>query len=162
MATTKKAKKTVKAVKKPATYYEGIGRRREAVARVRLYLPTSKDGTVTIGANKIKKGQIFVNDKPVNTVFSAVSEKPRYLKPLMLTKNDERFAISVRLTGGGHSGQLEAMILGIARALLVVDTDEYRSTLKKEKLLTRDPRTRERRKPGTGGKARRAKQSPKR
>ncbi len=162
MATTKKTTKpAVKAASKAVMYYEGIGRRREAVARVRLHI-VGKDNTATVGETKIKKGEIIVNNKPVDEVFGSALAKARYLKPLRLSQSDERFAMTVRLVGGGNEGQLEAMILGIARAIEKVDKEAYRPALKKEKLLTRDPRIRERRKPGTGGKARRAKQSPKR
>ncbi len=146
---------------KQLQYYEAVGRRREAVARVRLYL-TGKDGTVTIAGHKHKKGAIVVNDKPVEQVFAAASEKARLQKPLTLTDSQERFVVSIRTIGGGHAGQLDAAILGIARAVEKSDKESYRPLLKKEGLLTRDARIRERRKPGTGGKARRAKQSPKR
>jgi small subunit ribosomal protein S9 len=82
--------------------------------------------------------------------------------PLLLTKNESRFAVSIVVSGGGTTGQLDAMVHGISRALLLVDSDAYRITLKTNGLLTRDPRKKETRKVGTGGKARRAKQSPKR
>jgi small subunit ribosomal protein S9 len=143
------------------TFYEGVGRRKEAVARVRLYI-TGKDKTVQVQGKKVSAGHITVNQKPIEEVFGSSFEQKRYLKPLELTNNSDRFAITINVTGGGKNGQLEAIIHGLARALCLVDSDEYRTTLKKEGLLTRDPRTRERRKVGTGGKARRAKQSPKR
>ena len=75
--------------------------------------------------------------------------------------NKNRFAISIKTSGGGKNGQLEAIVHGISRSLSKVD-ENYRSALKKNGFLTRDPRKKERRKVGTGGKARRAKQSPKR
>jgi len=68
----------------------------------------------------------------------------------------------VKVAGGGNSGQLDAMIQGIARALSAIDTGKFRPILKTSGLLTRDARIRQRRMVGTGGKARRAKQSPKR
>ena len=83
------------------------------------------------------------------------------MMPLKLTQNEGRFAISILTEGGGKNGQLEAIVHGLARALLLSDQG-YKVVLKKAGLLTRDPRKRERRKVGTGGKARRAKQSPKR
>ncbi len=149
-------------------YYEAIGRRKEAVARVRLYI-VGKDKTVTISvpdekqaALKIKAGEIYINKQPFNKIFTSIHEQTRFLFPLKLTGNLDRFAVSILVKGGGKSSQLEAIILGLARALCEVDRDSYRSELKKHGLLTRDPRERERRKVGTGGKARRLKQSPKR
>ncbi|MCL4374383.1 30S ribosomal protein S9 [Patescibacteria group bacterium] len=149
------AKKT-----KNIQYYEAVGRHKEAVARVRFYL-VGKTNEVTVGNQKIKKGEIMVNKKPITSVFPAAVERHRYGYPLALTDSEDRFAVSIHVSGGGRVGQLGAIVHGLARALERVDAS-YRATLKKEKLLTRDPRTRERRKVGTGGKARRAKQSPKR
>lgn len=142
-------------------YYEAVGRRREAVARVRLYI-TGKDKTATVKTNKIKQGEIIVNDMAYDAMFTGDVEKKRLVLPLELTNNLDRFAASIHVSGGGKNGQLEAIIHGISRALCIVDNDEYRPMLKEYSLLTRDPRKKERRKVGTGGKARRAKQSPKR
>ncbi len=155
------AKKT-----KNLKYYEAIGRRKEAVARVRLYI-AGKDKTVTINSDKqtglkIKAGEIFVNKKPITEMFPAPYEKARYLYPLKLTENLDRFAISILVEGGGRNGQLEAIIHGMARALDKVNKESFHPVVKKYGLLTRDSRERERRKVGTGGKARRMKQSPKR
>ncbi len=142
-------------------YYEAVGRRREAVARVRLYI-TGKDKTATVKTNKIKQGEIIVNDMAYDAMFTGDVEKKRILLPFELTNTLDRFAASVHVSGGGKNGQLEAIIHGISRALCIVDNDENRPLLKEYSLLTRDPRKKERRKVGTGGKARRAKQSPKR
>lgn len=142
-------------------FYEAIGRRKEAVARVRLYI-TGKDNTASVNGIKVKKGEIVVNNKPVSAVFSALQEKTQYLSPFKLTSTEERFAVSAVIKGGGKNGQLEAFIHGIARAIEKTDKEAMRPLLKKAGLLTRDPRTRERRKVGTGGKSRRVKQSPKR
>ncbi len=150
----------IKKVKQLA-YYEGIGRRREAVARVRLYI-VGREKSVTVEGAKLEAGQIMVNKKPVDKVFSAIFEKERIILPFKLTSTEGRFVVSIRLYGGGTVGRLEAILHGTARALIQVDKDTYRPILKKEGYLTRDPRTRERRKVGTGGKARRQKQSPKR
>lgn len=146
---------------KTLQYFEAVGRRKEAIARVRLYL-TTKEKSVTVDSKKITRGQIYLNGAPIEETFSHEYEKQQILKPLLLTNSDDRFAISIKTIGGGKSGQLDAIKHGISRALCVVDNDVYRPLLKKEGLLTRDPRARERRKVGTGGKARRAKQSPKR
>ena len=142
-------------------YYEAVGRRREAVSRVRLYI-VGKDNTVTIDGLKVKKGEIIVNKKPIEQVFSSLQEKIQYLNPFKITQSEERFAVSALVKGGGKNGQLGALIHAIARALEKTDKETMRPILKKSKLLTRDSRIRERRKVGTGGKARRVKQSPKR
>ena len=146
---------------KSITYYEAVGRRREAVARVRLYI-VGRDKTATVGEQKIKEGEVFVNNKPADLYFPLAIHKARYLIPLELTDSLKRFAVSVLVRSGGKNGQLDAMVHGLARALEKVDKETYRPVLKKASLLTRDPRARERRKVGTGGKARRQKQSPKR
>jgi len=142
-------------------YYEAIGRRKVAVARVRLYI-VGKDNHATIESTKYKAGIILVNKKNIEKVFPAISDKVKYLLPLKITNNEERFVISILAKGGGLQGQLEAIILGLARAIEKINKKDYRLPLKKAGLLRRDPRARERRKVGTGGKARRAKQSPKR
>ncbi|OGK09901.1 30S ribosomal protein S9 [Candidatus Roizmanbacteria bacterium RIFCSPHIGHO2_01_FULL_35_10] len=146
---------------KDLKYYEGLGRRKEAVARVRLYI-TGRDKSVIVDGIKVKAGEVFVNKKPANLTFAAEVQRKVYSLPLKLTQNDNRFAIFILLNGGGRSGQLDAIALGLARAIEKVDRELYRPILKKQGLFTRDSRTRERRKVGTGGKARRAKQSPKR
>ena len=142
-------------------YYEGVGRRKTSVALVRLYIP-GKDKTVTVGETKIKEGEIWVNKKKIEEIFPAIHQKVQYLKPLKLVKADDRFCVSINVSGGGLNGQLDAICHGLARALEKTDKEITRPLLKKELLLKRDPRARQRRKVGTGGKARRAKQSPKR
>ena len=144
---------------KDVKYYEAVGRRKESVARVRLYLATK--GSITLKGTKIKAGDMVINGKQAKQIFLHEYEEKRYMEPLTLTKNADRFAISIKVSGGGPNGQLEAIILGISRALCKAG-EEYRPVLKTQGLLTRDPRVRERRKVGTGGKARRQKQSPKR
>ncbi len=156
------AKKTKTLKTKTFKYYEAVGRRREAVARVRLYLVNKKDKIAKVNKLKIKQGEIYVNHKPIDLVFKSKVEKEKYILPLKLTKNEDRFAVSVTIKGGGKNGQLEAMVNGLAKAIEKADKETYRPILKKKGLLTRDPRVRERRKVGTGGKARRKKQSPKR
>lgn len=146
---------------KDITYYEGLGRRKSAIARVRLYIVT-KDKEVTVRGAKMHAGQITLNNQDVIKTFPAAYEKQQLTLPLRLVHAEERFAVSIISRGGGRTGQLEAITLGLARVLIKIDKDAYRPILKKEGLLRRDPRVRERRKVGTGGKARRAKQSPKR
>jgi len=146
---------------KDLSYYEAVGRRKQSVARVRLYI-IKKSTEVTVGKLKIKAGEIFINGKSIDETSFKVYKKKFLMMPLTLTKNEKRFAVSIIVNGGGTTGQLDAMVHGIARTLLVVDTEAYRSILKTSGMLTRDPRKKETRKVGTGGKARRMKQSPKR
>ena len=142
-------------------YYQAIGRRKESIARVRLYV-IEKEGKVIVNNKELKKGQILINnEKLLEEVFKKANEKNRILFPLRLTDQLERFAISILVKGGGREGQLGAIVHGLARALVAVD-DSFKKVLRKNSLLTRDPRVKERRKVGTGGKARREKQSPKR
>lgn len=150
------AKKT-----KDISYYEAVGRRKQSVARVRLYLPKKK-GEVLVNKLNIKTGEIYINGKSLEKSNLKSYEKSFLSLPLTLTKNQDRFAVSILVSGGGTTGQLDAMVHGVARALETVDKEAYRPTLKANGLLTRDPRKKETRKVGTGGKARRMKQSPKR
>lgn len=124
-----------------------IGRRKEATARVRLFTG---------------KGENTVNGKPISEYFPGTIAKSNYSKPFELTDTLNKFHVSVICTGGGNNGQLEATIMGIARALVKADPEKYKPVIKTNGLLTRDSRTRQRRNVGMGGKARRKKQSPKR
>lgn len=133
---------------KKAAFYQAVGRRKEATARVRLYL----QGT----------GKVTVNNRPASEYFSGKAAEKMYLEPFNLTNTLGRFDVSVKVEGSGLSGQLGAMILGTARALEKVDKEKFRPILKKRGFLTRDSRAKERRKPGLAQKARKAKQSPKR
>jgi small subunit ribosomal protein S9 len=150
------AKKT-----KEISYYEAVGRRKQSVARVRLYLP-KKGGAVLVNKLKIKPGEIYINGKSLEEIAFKSYEKNFLSLPLILTKNQDRFAVSIIVSGGGTTGQLESMAHGLARAIEIVDKEAYRPLLKANGLLRRDPRKKETRKVGTGGKARRMKQSPKR
>lgn len=154
MATEAKIKtKTLK-------YYEATGRRKSAIARVRLYLGTKGNKPTKVNS-AVEKGTIMVNDLPIDSYFQMDMYKTLYNLPLVLTDAVGRFAISILTQGGGKKSQLSAVQLGLSRALELVDGDN-RAKLKPEGLLSRDARVRERRKPGTGGRARRQKQSPKR
>lgn len=150
------AKKT-----KDIKYYEAVGRRKSAVARIRLYIPT-KEKVATVGTLKIKAGEIYLNKRPLNELITLERDRNFIVLPLNLTNNLDRFAISILASGGGRMSTLEAIVHGISRALEICDKETYRPILKKQGLLKRDPRKKERRKVGTGGKARRLKQSPKR
>ena len=125
--------------------YIGTGRRKDSVARVRL-----------VPGN----GKITVNGKEVNEYIPFPNLVKDLKQPLTLTETDGQYDIHVNVNGGGFSGQAGAIRLGIARALLDVDPD-FRSPLKKAGFLTRDPRMKERKKPGFK-KARKASQFSKR
>ncbi len=114
-------------------YYEGLGRRKTASARVRLH--PGGDGT------------ILVNNRPADEYFSRDWDLKQLVEPLVATNNAGRFNVTVLVQGGGVTGQSGAIRLGIARALLKADP-EYRPTLRKFGLLTRDARAKERKKPG--------------
>ncbi len=129
-------------------FYQAVGRRKESTARVKLY----------VGGD----GEIIVNGRSVEQYFPGEFAELLYLKPLKLTDNLKRFKITTKVTGGGLSGQLGAVVHGISRALMKIDRDKYHPLLKKAGLLTRDPRAKERRKAGFAHKARARKQSPKR
>ena len=128
-----------------AKYYEGIGRRKAAVARVRLFAGG---------------GGFTVNEKPLTEYFPLASLVTQALSPLKATQNEERFTVSAHVNGGGPVGQSDAVSLGLARALLAAD-ENFKSALRKAGVLTRDPREKERKKPGLK-KARKAKQYTKR
>lgn len=150
-------KKTLKNTKRP--YVFAVGRRKEAVARVRLF---ANGGKVEIGGKEYEKGDIVVNNKPISEYFRFQSYTPKYMQLLNTADAYGKFIFSVRVSGGGLAGQLDAIILGMARVLNTFDKEKYRPVLKKKGYFTRDARIRERRKVGMGGKARRKKQSPKR
>lgn len=126
-------------------YYEGVGRRKSAVARVRIFAGS---------------GAFTVNEKPVTEYFGVATKAALAMTPLKTTQNEGRFTVSVLVKGGGPAGQADAVSLGLARALLVAD-GTIKATLRKAGLLTRDPREKERKKPGLK-KARKAKQYTKR
>ena len=125
--------------------YRGLGRRKSSVARVIL-----RPGTGKILINKLDDKKYLKNDNLIHDM----------LQPLVLTENLETFNIIVNVRGGGISGQAGAIRLGIARALLQVDATN-RTILKPNKMLTRNSKVKERKKPGLR-KARRAKQFSKR
>ncbi len=141
-------------------YYEAVGRRKVATARARLYVVTGD--SLTVGGVEIAKGNIVVNGRKVEEYFPGEASKKLYLEPFRTTNTIARFAVSIKSSGGGLSGQLSAVIHALSRALLKVDAEKFRPILKKKGFLMRDPRAKERRKAGYAGKARARKQSPKR
>ncbi len=126
-------------------YFYGTGRRKESVARVRVYAGT---------------GKVTINDRDIDEYFGLDTLKLIVNQPLVLTNTKEKFDIVCRVNGGGVSGQAGAIRHGIARALLQYD-ESLRPILKKAGLLTRDPRMKERKKYGLKA-ARRAPQFSKR
>ena len=142
-------------------YVFAVGRRKESVARVRLYQNVKAD--LVWEELPVKKGEILVNQKPIAEYFSGEIARKLYTEPLRVTNaHQQNFAFTIKVAGGGPSGQLQAVIAGIANVLNKLDEDKYHSVLKKKGFLTRDSRVRERRVVGMGGKSRRKKQSPKR
>jgi len=156
----KTEKVVAKKAEKKETFYQAVGRRKEATARVRLYVVSEKE--LTVSGKTLKKGDIIVNNRPVEQYFSSDVYKKTYLEPFRSTDTMGRFAVSTLIEGGGSAGQLGAFIHGVARALEKVDKEKFRPILKKSGFLTRDSRTKERRKAGFAQKARARKQSPKR
>lgn len=118
-------------------YFYALGRRKSATARVRL--------------STGKTGSIIVNDKPVDEYFAG----SRYLltklnQPFVALGQENTYTISAHVSGGGHDGQIEAIRLGIAKALAIMNGD-LKSTLKRADLLGRDSREKERKKFGLKG-----------
>jgi len=126
-------------------YFYGTGRRKQSVARVRVYPGT---------------GNITINDRGIDDYFGLETLKLIVRQPLVLTKTGEKFDIVCRVSGGGVTGQAGAIRHGLSRALLLYD-EELRPALKQAGFLTRDPRMKERKKYGLKA-ARRAPQFSKR
>ncbi|MDD4850396.1 MAG: 30S ribosomal protein S9 [Gemmiger sp.] len=126
-------------------YFYGTGRRKNSVARVRLYAGT---------------GKFTINGREIDDYFGLETLKLLARSPLVMTENEGKFDVVVNVVGGGCSGQAGAIRHGISRALLVFDA-ETRPALKKAGFLTRDPRMKERKKYGLKA-ARRAPQFSKR
>jgi small subunit ribosomal protein S9 len=114
-------------------YYEAVGRRKESTARVRLM-----DGS----------GQLTVNEKEGSAYFTRVGDVQDILRAFSAVGEDsKKYDITVKVMGGGVTGQTEAVRLGLARALQLLNSD-WTSALRKQGLLTRDARAKERKKPG--------------
>ena len=127
-------------------YYYGTGRRKDAVAAVRL-IPG--------------KGKITINGKDIDDYFGLDTLKLIVRQPLVATATEGKFDIICKAIGGGISGQAGAIRHGISRALVQADEEAYKAILKKAGFLTRDARMKERKKPGLK-KARKASQFSKR
>lgn len=156
-----KATKTVKATKKATVvaapekrekkdvYFYAVGRRKASVARVRLFSQKS-----------LKENEVVINGKTVQEYVTVPEFRQVLFAPFELTGQNKGFRATVVVRGGGVRGQVEAIRLGVARALTLFDAN-FRPVLKAAKLLTRDARKVERKKPGLK-KARRAPQWAKR
>lgn len=131
---TNTANKNTKDVRVNNRYHEGIGRRKEATARVRLY-PHSK------------REYLINENKGVDDYFSVKEHQEIAMEAFDKLEADSNFYVSVHIYGGGPKAQAEAMRHGIARALVLYD-ENNRSILKKEGFLKRDPREKERKKFG--------------
>ena len=115
------------------TYFYGLGRRKAATARARLY-----EG----------KGTVTINDKPAAEYFSEnKTQIAEITDPLALVNKQKEFDVTVKVSGGGLAGQVDAIKLAIAKALTAGHAD-LRTTLKKAEFLRRDPREKERKKYG--------------
>ena len=121
------------------------GRRKKSIAKVWV-----KKGT----------GKIYVNGRTMDEYFTSGTHKMQITRPFEIINQATSYDVRCSVTGGGHTGQAGALVHGIARALILFDS-EYRATLKTEKLSTRDSRSVERKKPGRR-KARRSFQFSKR
>ncbi len=113
-------------------YYEGIGRRKASTARVRVMSGT---------------GEFLVNEKTLEDYFPRQGDMQTILGPLETVGQRTSLDVSVRVQGGGVTGQTDAVMLGLARALIVM-TPENKPALRKGGFLTRDAREKERKKPG--------------
>ncbi len=119
-----------------AKYFQAVGRRKTAIAEVRM----------TPGG----KGNITINEKPFEAFFTTEELRRVVLRALKETGKTENVDISVKTVGGGMNGQAGAVSLGVSRALIKMD-ENLRPSLKAAGLLTRDPRKKERKKPGRRG-----------
>ena len=126
---------------KPDRYFEAIGRRKTAVARIRLYTKGDKE--------------FIVNEKPYQVYFQTIEDQESAVASMKKMKCLDKFRITVKVQGGGHRAQAEAIRHGTAR-VLVDFNQNFRKRLRKAGFLTRDPRMRERKKFGL----KRARKSP--
>lgn len=115
-------------------YYYGMGRRKTAVARVRLF--PNGDGSITVNG---KNGRVYFGEREALTATVTA--------PLRLLDLNDEYTMTIRVVGGGSSGQAGAIRHALSRALVRVNP-EWKATLRKAGFLTRDPRMKERKKPG--------------
>lgn len=132
---------------KKQSYIFAVGKRKTASARIRLFKG---------------RGESLVNGKPIEKYFEGEISRKVWMKPFELTETFGKYYVSAKVQGSGKTGQLGAFVHGLGRALAKAEPEKFAPSIKKAGLLTRDSRERQRRMVGTGGKARRKKQSPKR
>jgi len=125
----------------PEKYYESVGRRKESIARIRLYTKKASD------AAGDEKALVMVNEKPYTEYFTDVYLQHIVESPLRKLKSLNRFKATAMVHGGGLAGQAGAIKHGVSRALELFDAN-FRKKLKKSGFLTRDSRAKERRKYG--------------
>ncbi len=113
-------------------YFEGVGRRKTSTARVRV--------TATAGG-------VTVNGKPAEEYFTRDGDLQKSLAPLRVAARESQVTVTVVVSGGGVTGQAGAVCMGLARALIKMD-ETYKPAMRKEGLVTRDNRMKERKKPG--------------
>jgi small subunit ribosomal protein S9 len=118
-----------------STKYVALGRRKESTARVRM---------------EPGNGQILINGRPFEKYFLRETDRIIAKQPLALTESAAKFNIAARINGGGLTGQAGALRLGIARAMLIADSN-FKEIFRKNGYLTRDPRMKERKKYGLKG-----------
>lgn len=147
MPRTKKETTKKKSRKKKDKYIWAVGRRKTATATIKLYP---------------KKGELLVNEKQISEYFPGEVDEVLYSEPLRTTNLLGKVSATFKVTGSGKNAQLGAVVHALSRAINKFDEEKYHSLLKKKGFLSRDPRMRERRKPGLAQKARARKQSPKR
>lgn len=133
---------------KTKQYTEAVGRRKTATARVRL--------------TPSKGFSVKVNERDSSTYFPTLELQKIIQDTFARTKIENDYEISAKVSGGGIHAQAEAVRHGIARALVKINEEENKTLLKSEGYLKRDPRSKERRKAGNAGKARKSKQWSKR
>lgn len=127
-------------------YTYSIGRRKSSITTLKLFKG---------------KGKSNINSIPLDKYFPQKIAKIIHQKPLVITKNLDKYYFEAKIVGGGKMGQVSSLALAISRALVKID-ENFKKELRPAGLLTVDSRVRQRRMVGTGGKARRQKQSPKR
>jgi len=128
-------------------YIEAVGKRKVAAARVRLFE---------------SEGDTIINGRLLGDYFAGLANRnTRFNKPFQITGTEKKFVVTAHIVGSGISSQMDALVHGISRALVKFNP-EFRALLKIDNMMTRDDRMKETRKIGTGGKARRKRQSPKR
>ncbi|KKT56005.1 MAG: 30S ribosomal protein S9 [Candidatus Collierbacteria bacterium GW2011_GWB1_45_35] len=130
----------------PKEFFSAVGRRKTAIARVRLWSG---------------KQELTVNGKPISEYFKGESFKRIYQSPFLVTDTLSQFTGSIKVVGSGLMGQVGALVHGLSRTLVKID-EAHKLPLREKGFITRDPRMKETRKAGQGGRARAKKQSPKR